>query len=76
MYIQLQLTPEEEERRRLRRHKNKLAAQKCRSKKRKLAETLEDVSAIFKFISTTFRLNLKTIVKVYVRYLSNDPVQG
>lgn len=37
-----QLTQEEEERRQIRRLKNKLAAQKCRSKKRKLAECLED----------------------------------
>ncbi|XP_048735544.2 uncharacterized protein LOC125650992 isoform X3 [Ostrea edulis] len=36
------LTPEEEERRRIKREKNKLAAQKCRSKKRKLGDTLEE----------------------------------
>lgn len=37
-----QLTREEEDRRQLRRQKNKMAAQKCRSKKRKLADCLED----------------------------------
>lgn len=36
------LTEEEEERRRVKREKNKMAAQKCRSKKRKLADTLEE----------------------------------
>ncbi|XP_061174301.1 uncharacterized protein LOC133183358 isoform X2 [Saccostrea echinata] len=36
------LTPEEEERRKIKREKNKLAAQKCRNKKRKLADTLEE----------------------------------
>lgn len=36
------LTEEEEERRRIKREKNKMAAQKCRSKKRKLADTLEE----------------------------------
>ncbi|XP_022335006.2 uncharacterized protein LOC111131663 isoform X3 [Crassostrea virginica] len=36
------LTKEEEEHRRIKREKNKLAAQKCRSKKRKLADTLEE----------------------------------
>lgn len=36
------LTEEEEERRRMKREKNKMAAQKCRSKKRKLADTLEE----------------------------------
>lgn len=35
------LTPEEEEQRRIRREKNKLAAQKCRSKKRERADVLE-----------------------------------
>ncbi|KAL3874164.1 hypothetical protein ACJMK2_037214 [Sinanodonta woodiana] len=38
-----QLTEEEEERRRMRREKNKLAAQKCRNRKRETAEYLEEV---------------------------------
>lgn len=45
----LQLTPEEEERRRIKREKNKLAAQKCRSKKRKLGDTLEEVCIFLKY---------------------------
>lgn len=44
VFLWLQLTEEEEERRRVKREKNKMAAQKCRSKKRKLADTLEEVS--------------------------------
>lgn len=44
IFLFSQLTREEEERRQLRRQKNKMAAQKCRSKKRKLADCLEDVS--------------------------------
>ena len=42
--IFLQLTEEEQELRRIRREKNKLAAQKCRSKKRERADILEAVS--------------------------------
>ena len=42
--FEFQLTPEEEELRRLRREKNKLAAQKCRSKKKQRADVLEEVS--------------------------------
>ncbi|VDI11746.1 Hypothetical predicted protein [Mytilus galloprovincialis] len=37
-----QLTQDEEEKRKIRRSKNKMAAQKCRSRKRKLTESLED----------------------------------
>ena len=45
-----QLTAEEEELRKIRREKNKLAAQKCRSKKRERAEVLEAVSISFFYI--------------------------
>ncbi|XP_063426733.1 cyclic AMP-dependent transcription factor ATF-3-like isoform X2 [Mytilus trossulus] len=37
-----QLTQDEEEKRKIRRSKNKMAAQKCRNRKRKLTESLED----------------------------------
>ncbi|XP_024001750.2 fos-related antigen 2-like [Salvelinus sp. IW2-2015] len=39
-----QLTPEEEEKRRVRRERNKLAAAKCRNRRRELTETLQGVS--------------------------------
>lgn len=40
----LQLTPEEEEKRRVRRERNKLAAAKCRNRRRELTEMLQGVS--------------------------------
>ena len=52
IFLFSQLTREEEDRRRLRRQKNKLAAQKCRSKKRKLADCLEDVSYVETILKT------------------------
>lgn len=39
-----QLTPEEEEKRRIRRERNKLAAAKCRNRRRELTEMLQGVS--------------------------------
>lgn len=39
-----QLTPEEEEKRRVRRERNKLAAAKCRNRRRELTEMLQGVS--------------------------------
>lgn len=45
----IQLTPEEEEKRRVRRERNKLAAAKCRNRRRELTEMLQGVSvAIWK----------------------------
>ena len=38
------LTPEEEEKRRVRRERNKLAAAKCRNRRRELTEMLQGVS--------------------------------
>lgn len=40
-----QLTPEEEEKRRVRRERNKLAAAKCRNRRRELTDRLQAVSA-------------------------------
>ena len=40
----LQLAPEEEEKRRLRRERNKMAAAKCRNRRRELTDTLQAVS--------------------------------
>ncbi|MEQ2266375.1 Fos- antigen 2, partial [Xenotaenia resolanae] len=42
-----QLTPEEEEKRRVRRERNKLAAAKCRNRRRELTEMLQGVSITF-----------------------------
>lgn len=39
------LSPEEVERRRIRRERNKMAAAKCRNRRRELTETLQNVSA-------------------------------
>lgn len=39
------LSPEELERRRIRRERNKMAAAKCRNRRRELTETLQNVSA-------------------------------
>lgn len=39
-----QLTPEEEEKRRVRRERNKLAAAKCRNRRRELTDRLQAVS--------------------------------
>lgn len=48
----LQLTPEEEEKRRVRRERNKLAAAKCRNRRRELTEMLQGVSPTFAFGSS------------------------
>ncbi|KAM4777596.1 protein c-Fos isoform 1-T1 [Cyanocitta cristata] len=40
-----QLSPEEEEKRRIRRERNKMAAAKCRNRRRELTDTLQAVSA-------------------------------
>lgn len=40
-----QLTPEEEEKRRVRRERNKLAAAKCRNRRRELTDRLQAVSS-------------------------------
>lgn len=39
-----QLTPEEEEKKRIRRERNKMAAAKCRNRRRELTDTLQAVS--------------------------------
>ena len=39
-----QLTPEEEDKRRVRRERNKLAAAKCRNRRRELTDRLQSVS--------------------------------
>lgn len=39
-----QLSPEEEEKRRIRRERNKMAAAKCRNRRRELTDTLQAVS--------------------------------
>jgi len=44
LYFCPQLTPEEEEKRRVRRERNKLAAAKCRNRRRELTEMLQGVS--------------------------------
>lgn len=44
IFICPQLTPEEEEKRRVRRERNKLAAAKCRNRRRELTEMLQGVS--------------------------------
>ncbi|NXA19110.1 FOS protein, partial [Ibidorhyncha struthersii] len=41
-----QLSPEEEEKRRIRRERNKMAAAKCRNRRRELTDTLQAVSAV------------------------------
>lgn len=43
-HVLSQLTPEEEEKRRVRRERNKLAAAKCRNRRRELTEMLQGVS--------------------------------
>lgn len=42
-YLLIQLTPEEEEKRRVRRERNKLAAAKCRNRRRELTDRLQAV---------------------------------
>ena len=42
--IVIQLSPEEMERRMIRRERNKLAAAKCRNRRRELTDTLQNVS--------------------------------
>lgn len=42
----IQLTPEEEEKRRVRRERNKLAAAKCRNRRRELTDRLQAVSMV------------------------------
>ena len=44
MLILLQLTPEDEEKRRLRRERNRIAAIKCRRKRKESAKVLEEVN--------------------------------
>lgn len=44
-----QLSPEEEEKRRIRRERNKLAAAKCRNRRRELTEKLQAVCALHRF---------------------------
>lgn len=46
MYLVLQLTPEDEEKRRLRRERNKQAAAKCRQKRVDLTNQLQAVRTI------------------------------
>lgn len=41
-----QLSPEEEEKRRIRRERNKMAAAKCRNRRRELTDTLQAVSRV------------------------------
>ena len=41
-----QLTPEEEEKRRVRRERNKLAAAKCRNRRRELTDRLQAVRMV------------------------------
>lgn len=43
-FMSYQLTPEEEEKRRVRRERNKLAAAKCRNRRRELTDRLQSVS--------------------------------
>lgn len=43
-FLLAQLTPEEEEKRRVRRERNKLAAAKCRNRRRELTDRLQAVS--------------------------------
>lgn len=45
-----QLSPEEEEKRRIRRERNKLAAAKCRNRRRELTEKLQAVRALHTFL--------------------------
>ncbi|KAK3606652.1 hypothetical protein CHS0354_037540 [Potamilus streckersoni] len=58
-----QLTEEEEERRRMRREKNKLAAQKCRNKKRETAEYLEGEIRKMEMKNQAIKLDLKKLIK-------------
>lgn len=44
-----QLSPEEEEKRRIRRERNKMAAAKCRNRRRELTDTLQAVSAAWRW---------------------------
>lgn len=44
MIICVQISPEEEEKRRVRRERNKQAAAKCRNRRRELTDTLQAVS--------------------------------
>lgn len=44
LFLFVQLTPEEEEKRRVRRERNKLAAAKCRNRRRELTDRLQSVS--------------------------------
>lgn len=43
-----QLTPEEEEKRRVRRERNKLAAAKCRNRRRELTDRLQAVRTVLR----------------------------
>ena len=43
----IQLSPEEDEKRRLRRERNKIAAAKCRNRRRDLTDTLQAVSIYY-----------------------------
>lgn len=45
-----QLSPEEEEKRRIRRERNKMAAAKCRNRRRELTDTLQAVSAAWEVL--------------------------
>lgn len=62
----LQLTPEDEERRRRRRERNKIAATKCRMKKRERTVNLVTESEVLE----TQNIDLKAQLKV--RYLNSN----
>uniref|UniRef100_A0A8C2FEE0 Protein c-Fos n=1 Tax=Cyprinus carpio TaxID=7962 RepID=A0A8C2FEE0_CYPCA len=47
-----QISPEEEEKKRVRRERNKMAAAKCRNRRRELTDTLQAVSILQIFVKT------------------------
>ena len=61
----MQLTPEEEQRRKLRRERNKVAASKCRMKRKEHVNTLRKVGARYILLRETVQLFVNTSV-IYI----------
>ena len=62
--IDLQLSPEEEEKRKRRRERNREAAQRCRKRKRDLADGLQLVSVILFFVICKFNNIVEYIISM------------
>ncbi|KAK1170429.1 fos-related antigen 2-like isoform X1 [Acipenser oxyrinchus oxyrinchus] len=58
-----QLTPEEEEKRRIRRERNKLAAAKCRNRRRELTEQLQDETEVLEEEKADLQKEIETLQK-------------